>query len=77
MLLHGEDAAAWPILRLAASCGLDTRVGLEDVLRLPDGTPAPDNAALVCVARETIQHSRRARPSPASTTLRVNTPSQS
>ncbi|MGN6634958.1 MAG: 3-keto-5-aminohexanoate cleavage protein [Oryzihumus sp.] len=31
--------------------GLDTRVGLEDTLRLPDGTPAPDNAALVAAAR--------------------------
>ncbi|MEU9298320.1 3-keto-5-aminohexanoate cleavage protein [Streptomyces sp. NPDC048266] len=62
ILLHGEDTAAWPILRLAASRGLDTRIGLEDVLHLPDGTPAPDNAALVCAARETIQHSRGACP---------------
>ncbi|MFF2861018.1 3-keto-5-aminohexanoate cleavage protein [Streptomyces rubiginosohelvolus] len=65
VLLHGEDGAAWPVLHLAASRGLDTRIGLEDVLHLPDGTPAPDNAALVRVARDTIQHSRRAAPRPS------------
>ena len=27
-------------------------IGLEDVLVLPDGTRAPDNAALVAAARE-------------------------
>ena len=31
--------------------GLDTRIGLEDVLVLPDGSPATDNAALVAAAR--------------------------
>ncbi|MGW0548729.1 3-keto-5-aminohexanoate cleavage protein [Streptomyces altiplanensis] len=55
ILLHGEEAAAWPILRLAATRRLDTRVGLEDVLHLPDGTAAQSNAALVRVARETIR----------------------
>ncbi|TGZ11960.1 3-keto-5-aminohexanoate cleavage protein [Streptomyces rhizosphaericola] len=65
VLLHGEDGAAWPVLRLAASRGLDTRIGLEDVLHLPDGTPAPDNAALVRAAYETIQHARRAAPHPS------------
>ncbi|MGW0477888.1 3-keto-5-aminohexanoate cleavage protein [Nonomuraea sp. NPDC003214] len=56
ILLHGEDATAWPILRLAASRRLHARIGLEDVLHLPDGTPAPDNAALIRAAREIIQH---------------------
>lgn len=55
ILLHGEDAAAWPILQLAASRHLDTRIGLEDALHLPDGSPAPSNAALVRAAREIIQ----------------------
>ncbi|WP_219505911.1 3-keto-5-aminohexanoate cleavage protein [Nonomuraea ceibae] len=55
ILLHGEDATAWPILRLAASRRLHARIGLEDVLHLPDGTPAPDNAALIRAAREIIQ----------------------
>lgn len=52
VLLHGEDGAAWTVLRMAVARGLDTRIGLEDVLLLPDGTPAPDNAALVLAARE-------------------------
>ncbi|WEV24238.1 3-keto-5-aminohexanoate cleavage protein [Streptomyces sp. 71268] len=59
VLLHGEDEAAWPVLRLAVARGLDTRIGLEDVLHLPDGRIAPDNTALVRMARQTIPHSRR------------------
>lgn len=55
LLLHGEDAAAWPVLRLAAARGLDVRIGLEDVLLLPDGTPAPDNAALVLAAWDILE----------------------
>ncbi|MEU5881556.1 3-keto-5-aminohexanoate cleavage protein [Spirillospora sp. NPDC047279] len=54
LLLHGEHGGAWPVLRLAASLGLDTRIGLEDTLLLPDGSPAPGNAALVAVAREIV-----------------------
>jgi uncharacterized protein (DUF849 family) len=50
VLLHGEDGSAWPVLRHAVRLGLDTRVGLEDTLVLPDGRPAPDNAALVRAA---------------------------
>ncbi|MFV0130658.1 3-keto-5-aminohexanoate cleavage protein [Streptomyces sp. HMX112] len=52
VLLHGEDGGAWPVLRLAARRGLDTRVGLEDTLTLPDGRPAASNAELVARARE-------------------------
>ena len=55
VLLHGEDGGAWPVLRLAAERGLDTRVGLEDVLLLPDGTPAADNTALVRAARDILR----------------------
>lgn len=47
VLLHGEGTSCWPALTHAARLGLQTRVGLEDVLYLPDGTPAADNAALV------------------------------
>ncbi|MFE9119181.1 3-keto-5-aminohexanoate cleavage protein [Streptomyces sp. NPDC007172] len=50
VLLHGEDAGAWPVLRLARSLGLDTRIGLEDVLVLPNGEPAASNAELVRAA---------------------------
>ncbi|WP_242901743.1 3-keto-5-aminohexanoate cleavage protein [Actinomadura terrae] len=54
ILLHGEDGGAWPVLRLAARRGLDTRIGLEDTLTLPDGSPAPDNTTLVQTARTLI-----------------------
>ncbi len=47
VLLHGEDAGAWPVLRLAGRLGLATRVGLEDMLVLPDGRRASSNAQLV------------------------------
>ncbi|WP_181791756.1 3-keto-5-aminohexanoate cleavage protein, partial [Streptomyces phytophilus] len=41
---------AWPVLRLAAGLGMAARIGLEDTLVLPDGSPAPGNAALVAAA---------------------------
>ncbi|MFD9210477.1 3-keto-5-aminohexanoate cleavage protein [Streptomyces sioyaensis] len=50
VLLHGMDDGAWPVLRLAGELGLDTRIGLEDTLLLPDGRPAHDNAELICAA---------------------------
>ena len=52
VLLHGLGPSCWPALRHAVAKGLDTRIGLEDVLVLPDGAPAPDHAALVAAARE-------------------------
>jgi uncharacterized protein (DUF849 family) len=52
VLLHGEGSSCWPALRHAADRGLATRIGLEDTLELPDGTPAPDNLALVEAAVE-------------------------
>jgi len=51
ILLHGQESSAWPALRHAVALGLQARIGLEDVLTLPDVTPAPDNAALVAAAR--------------------------
>ncbi|MBC3984661.1 3-keto-5-aminohexanoate cleavage protein [Streptomyces sp. AC536] len=62
ILLHGEDATAWPVLHFAAFHHLDTRIGLEDVLHLPDGTPAQNNAALIHAAREAIQQTCKADP---------------
>jgi uncharacterized protein (DUF849 family) len=50
-LLHGMDASAWPMIETAVTRGYDTRIGLEDTLTLPDGSPAEDNAALVTAAR--------------------------
>ncbi|MFG2289086.1 3-keto-5-aminohexanoate cleavage protein [Streptomyces sp. NPDC048595] len=50
VLLHGADGGAWPVLHLAGELGLDTRIGIEDTLLMPDGTPADGNAALVRAA---------------------------
>lgn len=50
VLLHGEGDNCWPTLQYALDRGLDIRIGLEDTLELPDGSPAPDNATLVAAA---------------------------
>ncbi len=49
-LLHGAGSSAWPAVRHAGRRRVSTRIGLEDTLELPDGSPAPDNAALVRAA---------------------------
>lgn len=46
-LLHGTGGTAWRLVREAARRGLDTRIGLEDTLTLPDGRVAEDNAILI------------------------------
>ncbi|MGP3776152.1 3-keto-5-aminohexanoate cleavage protein [Streptomyces sp. SDT5-1] len=55
ILLHGEEGGAWPVLRMAVALGLDTRIGLEDVLHDHDGTPAGDNATLVASAARLVR----------------------
>ncbi|MCX4385989.1 3-keto-5-aminohexanoate cleavage protein [Micromonospora peucetia] len=50
VLLHAEGPATWSVLAEAVHRGLHSRVGLEDTLLLPDGSIAPDNAALVVAA---------------------------
>jgi uncharacterized protein (DUF849 family) len=50
VLLHGFNESCWPLLQHAGARGLQTRIGMEDTLVLPDGSPAPDNAALVSAA---------------------------
>jgi uncharacterized protein (DUF849 family) len=57
-LLHGVDATAWPLLEEAGRRGHDARIGLEDTLRLPDGTLAGDNDGLVRAARKWISGER-------------------
>lgn len=47
VLLHGLDDSCWPLLRHAGVRGLQARIGLEDTVLLPDGSPAPGNAELV------------------------------
>jgi uncharacterized protein (DUF849 family) len=54
-LLHGLNRTAWDLINEAASRGYDTRVGLEDILTLPDGTSAPGNGALVSEAVRRMQ----------------------
>jgi len=49
-LLHGVNQMAWQMIDAAAKRGYDTRVGFEDILTLPDGTPAATNAELVAEA---------------------------
>lgn len=56
-LLHGEDAATWPVLRSACLRGYDTRIGLEDVLVLPDGSVASGNVDLLRTAVRLCQTS--------------------
>lgn len=46
-LLHGDGDSTWPVLDKALSVGLETRVGLEDVLVDPYGAPVRDNAHLM------------------------------
>ena len=51
-LVHGYEAATWPVIERALRRGHDVRVGLEDTLVLPDGARASGNGDLVaaCVA---------------------------
>ena len=49
-LLHGEEAACWPLVAHAGRLGLPTRIGLEDTLVGPGGEPVGDNAELLRLA---------------------------
>jgi uncharacterized protein (DUF849 family) len=49
-LHHGDGPATWAVIERALERGLDVRIGLEDTLALPDGTPPRDNAELVAAA---------------------------
>lgn len=53
-LLHGIDQTAWPMIGEAARRRAQTRIGFEDTVTLPDGTPAQSNAALVAAARHIL-----------------------
>lgn len=54
-LLHGLDGSCWPLLEHAGRRGVQTRIGMEDTLLLPDGSVTPGNAALVAAAVEILQ----------------------
>jgi len=53
---HGSGVATWPVIELGLDAGWDVRVGLEDMLRLPDGSTPSGNAdrvaAVVAMARK-------------------------
>jgi uncharacterized protein (DUF849 family) len=55
-LWHGYGERTWEVVAAGAAAGHDVRVGLEDVLVLPDGRPAPNNAELVSTAVELVTH---------------------
>jgi uncharacterized protein (DUF849 family) len=57
-LLHGFGSTVWPLVDEAGRRGWQARVGLEDTLELPDGTPAAGNADLVAEARQRLDGAR-------------------
>ncbi|RKG84955.1 3-keto-5-aminohexanoate cleavage protein [Corallococcus terminator] len=59
LLVHGDEGGAWAVLEWARRHGFDARIGLEDTLVLPDGSTAPDNAALVAQTRVSLLSSPR------------------
>jgi uncharacterized protein (DUF849 family) len=56
-LWHGYGERTWEVLAATAASGVDVRIGLEDVLVLPDGRTAADNAELVAAAIEVTSRS--------------------
>jgi uncharacterized protein (DUF849 family) len=50
-LLHGHGATCWSLLDEAVRRGYDSRIGLEDVVALPDGRRATHNLELFTIAR--------------------------
>jgi uncharacterized protein (DUF849 family) len=51
---HGFDGSCWAVNKRALERGHGIRTGMEDVIILPDGQPARDNAQLVMAARALI-----------------------
>ena len=58
-LVHGFDGTTWALLGEAARRGDEARIGLEDTLVLPDGTPVRDNAQLIMTARHVLVEAAR------------------
>ncbi len=53
-LWHGYGEQTWEVISAGAAAGVDVRIGLEDVLVLPEGRVAAGNAELVVAAVELI-----------------------
>nr|WP_116711534.1 3-keto-5-aminohexanoate cleavage protein [Actinomycetospora cinnamomea] len=61
ILLHGEDAGAWPVLAHAQRLNLDTRIGFEDTLEGPErARRATSNEQLVRYALDKAATPQRA-----------------
>lgn len=50
LLYHGYDETSWPMVRAAIADGAEIRIGFEDDTTMPDGSPAPSNAAMIRAA---------------------------
>lgn len=61
VLVHGEDAGAWPVFDYAMEHRLDARIGLEDTLNGRDGWPARGNEELIEMAMGARSASPRRR----------------
>lgn len=57
---HGYGIACWDVNLRALQRGHSIRTGLEDVITLPDGTPATNNADLVAAAVKLVRNSAAA-----------------
>lgn len=64
VLVHGEAAWTWPVLRWGRAAGHQLRIGFEDTLRLPSGREAYDNAELVRTAGELAEGASSSWPHP-------------
>jgi uncharacterized protein (DUF849 family) len=53
-LWHGYGARTWDVVSAGAAAIVDIRIGLEDVLVLPDGRVAANNAELIAAAVELV-----------------------
>ena len=56
-VIHGMDEATYPMLRRAATLTGASRIGFEDSLTLPDGSPAQSNAQLFQVGLSLLKES--------------------
>lgn len=64
-LHHGIGPATWLVIAAAPERHVDVRIGLEDVLTLPDGTSAAGNSELVAALSRAVYRARAARRRPA------------
>ena len=50
LLLHGFDESVWPLYRKSRELGIDSRLGFEDGVHLPDGRIAASNRDIIAAA---------------------------